>query len=130
MDISGDSWSYSGLRDENGRSVYTSSSSYHDSTQGYNVREYVAKEDIAVDGSYFFSMSYYHNGTQVGDATAYVSAYVGNYRTLEEAAGQTDIAAQLFGTGYQANYSGGVIFSVFKKDGSLARSHKDRPAAL
>ena len=125
MDISGDSWSYSGLKDESGRSVYTSSSSYHDSTQGFNVREYVAREDVAVDGSYFLSMSYYHNGTQVGDATAYVSAYVGNYRTLKEAAGQTDIAAQLFGTtGYQANYSGGVIFSILCPRSSLRRRHE------
>ena len=125
LSVVGESWSYSGMKDDEGMIVSTWDDSYYDEVQRVSVIEYKAREGYAVDGDYFFSMTYNRNGTQVSDAAEYISAYVGFYRTLEEAAGQTDIAAQLFGTGYKAKYNGdGVTFSIFTKDGSIAFRNK------
>ncbi len=122
--IPGDSWGYFYLENAEGTRVSDWGDSYEDETQGVRVHEYTALAEYAVDGAYFFSMRYYPNGTRTEDAAQYLESYVGYYQTPEEAAGQPDITAELFGDGYQADYSGGVTFSVFKKDGTLLTHDK------
>ena len=58
-------------------------------------------------------MTYYQNGASSKDAVT--AAYVGLYSSITEAvaAGAADIKDTLFGTGYVADYSQGVYFSVF-----------------
>lgn len=66
-----------------------------------------------VSESYRLPMTYYQNGASSKDAVT--AAYVGLYSSITEAvaAGAADIKDTLFGTGYVADYSQGVYFSVF-----------------
>lgn len=65
------------------------------------------------DEAYRLPMTYYQNSTSHNDAVT--AAYLGQYASIEEAvaAEATDIKEQLFGTGYTADFSQGVYFSVF-----------------
>ncbi len=63
------------------------------------------------------------NGTE--DNTKVLGAFVGNYKTLEEAKSKAiDIKADLFGTNcYTGNFSGeGIVFTIFTQDGYV---HKE-----
>ncbi len=126
--VPSDHVSESGLMNNRGSSVYRTSSSYTDDTLGIRVREYRLSSGNAVDNTYYFRLWYYQNNTLVENPEAYVCSYVGNFSTLAEAqaSGAQDITSELFSSqGYDANYSGdGVIFSVFKEDGTVLYQRK------
>lgn len=58
--------------------------------------------------------SYYYQGDV--DNSKVTAVYIGNYNTIAEAAGQENIKESLFGDGYEADYSDGIIFSFFVQD--------------
>ena len=121
MRIQTDGYSTNWLKNESGGNVANSYGSSYDSALNVNVREYILNEGLEANATYYFSMDYIHNGMSVTDATQYVYSYAENFDTLAEAqASGTDITSNLFSDkGYGAVYSGdGVIFSVFKKDGT------------
>lgn len=123
MHIRSDGYSTSWLRDKIGADVtYGYGNSYYDSALKVNVREYILNKDLKANDTYYFSMSYMHNGEDVPDARLYVQAYAGNFSTWAEAqaSGTDNITSVLFSdSGYGADYSNGVIFSIFKLDGTL-----------
>lgn len=75
---------------------------------------YYLYKEYPANGSYIQEMSYKKDG--ISDLSG-LSAYVGKYDSPEEArnAGAQNIEADLFGAGYAADYSGGVVFSIFKE---------------
>lgn len=78
------------------------------------VREktYYLYQEYPANGSYVQKMEYERNGvTSLSD----LSAYVGKYDSADAAknAGAQDVKDALFGNGYEADYSGGVLFSIF-----------------
>lgn len=67
----------------------------------------------AANNYYYLRMVYYKGGqSSLSDVTA---AYVGKYLSIAEAnaAGIQDIKGSLFDTGYWANYSQGIYFTIF-----------------
>lgn len=113
--ISGSSYvSLSGLYTSSGESVYGSGN--------YSNSYYVYKlyKGNPANGTYYFKMSYYKNGTSLNDPLSVVTAaYVGEYSSIADAqaAGAQDIKADLFGkNGYPADYSQGVQFTVFAEE--------------
>ncbi|MBR1476553.1 MAG: LysM peptidoglycan-binding domain-containing protein [Lachnospiraceae bacterium] len=99
------------LYDENGLIVYNSSSS--STSDGLTTRTYELYKGYAVNGTYYLKMRYETNGTTNNGAVT--AAYAGNYASAAAAqsAGASDIKAALFGgTGYAADYSNGVYFTI------------------
>lgn len=103
---------YEGLYDSRGNyAAYSSRSSWENSTNVYTV---MVGEGHTVSEEYLvrFQASY-RVGNKIG-AECIERAVVGHYTSLSDAQKQTDIKAQLFGSGYKANYGGdGVEFSIF-----------------
>lgn len=71
-------------------------------------KEYPANE------SYLQCMNYQQDGKEDNNSRD-LTAYLGNYSSISEAqsAGAEDVKGRLFGTGYAADYSNGVTFSIF-----------------
>ena len=94
---------------------YGSFYSYSSTTDSDGVvkRIFYVPSGHTVNESYRLPMAYYQNGASSKDAVT--AAYVGLYSSITEAvaAGAADIKDTLFGTGYVADYSQGVYFSVF-----------------
>lgn len=87
---------------------------YQSSTAGTTVtRTYELYDGYAADDTYYWSMDYSQNGSY--NNSAVTAAYVGNYASIAEAsgAGAAEVKDALFGNGYAADYSGGVLFSIF-----------------
>lgn len=80
---------------------------------GVERRTFSVPSGYAVNGSYRLPMTYYQNGSSKADAVT--AAYAGLYSSIAEAAaaGAADIKDTLFSTGYIADFSQGVYFSVF-----------------
>lgn len=83
---------------------------------------YYLYKEYPANGSYIQQMSYKKDG--MSDFSG-LSAYVGKYDSAVEAqnAGAQNIEAELFGTGYAADYSSGVIFSIFKETQGQMQKH-------
>ncbi len=74
--------------------------------------------DFAADRKYYLGLSYIAKDQTTSSNADVTAAYVGNYTLISEAtaAGASDIKAELFGgydAGYEADYSEGVMFTVF-----------------
>lgn len=82
-------------------------------SDGVERKTFKVSSGHALDESYRLPMTYYQNGISRKDAVT--AAYVGQYSSIAEAvaAGAVDIKDTLFGSGYVADYSQGVYFSVF-----------------
>ena len=81
------------------------------SDQVYEKTYYLYKEYPA-NGSYIQQMDYEKNGlTDLSE----LSAYIGKYDSASAAknAGAQEVKDALFGNGYAADYSGGILFSIF-----------------
>lgn len=80
-----------------------------------------------VDGQYYYS-TYAYSSTETSDngLSLIEKAVVGDYDSLEAAADAEDIKEELFGDvwenrGYLADYSQGVTFTIFAKDGTVLK---------
>ena len=77
------------------------------------------------DGQYYYSTHAYNSGDTTDNGLSLIEkAVVGVYETLEAAADAEDIKEKLFGEawydgGYLADYSQGVTFTIFAKDGDV-----------
>lgn len=99
---------------------YSAWSSYYNEIadeSGNTIKVYMLYKKFPVNGTYYFRMDYYQNGTSSEYPLSKVTAaYVGKYSSVVEAqaAGAQDIKADLFGNiGYPSDYSQGVQFTVF-----------------
>lgn len=75
----------------------------------------------AANAPYYLNLFYSKEDHTYSQNEAVVAAYVGRYASFQEAvnAGGSDIKEALFGTGYAADYSGGVTFTIFvQNDGT------------
>lgn len=97
-----------------GNSTVSVAYDYQPSTAGTTITEtYELYDGYAANDTYYWSMDYIQNGSD--NNSAVTAAYVGNYASIAEAlsAGADDVKSALFGDGYAADYSGGVLFSIF-----------------
>lgn len=97
-----------------GNSTVSVAYTYQSSTAGTTTTEtYELYDGYAADDTYYWSMDYSQNGSY--NNSAVTAAYVGNYASIAEAsdAGADDVKSALFGYGYAADYSKGVLFSIF-----------------
>ena len=91
--------------------------SYHRDSAG--VKNYTLElySEYESNGQYLLEIDYTQYDEQRGYYTskdnAVTAAYVGNFTSIAEAKGNTDIKEDLFTNGYKADYSKGVIFTVF-----------------
>lgn len=71
-------------------------------------------QEYPVNGSYIQRMDYKKEGKEDNNSPD-LTAYLGKYASIAEAqsAGAEDVKDRLFGTGYTADYSNGVTFSIF-----------------
>lgn len=90
-------------------------SSYSSTTgsDGVTRRIFHVPYGYAANEAYRLPMNYYRNGAFSNDAVT--AAHVGLFSSISEAAaaGAADIKDTLFGSGYTADFSQGVYFSVF-----------------
>ncbi len=88
----------------------SSSIRYEDGCNYYTLGLY---PDNPVDRMYAQGLTYYLDGER--DNSAVTAAYVGLYSSIAEAreAAAENIKGELFGTGYVADYSEGIFFTVF-----------------
>lgn len=106
----------------------TSGGSHYEGND-YSTDIYTMQSEYPANGSYYFNLSIYNpdSSDESGGENGinFVSkAVVGKYISEAAAADATDIKGQLFsdaGTngGYKADYSGGVTFTIFLKNGMV-----------
>ena len=104
------------MKDDTGRSVYYYTRRNDDGLKS-DITIYVNK-DHSVSGKYYLSL-YYMDKEQQFSGEPVTAAYVGSYDSIAaaKAAGAKDIHTELFtGSGYQADYSKGVTFTIFVGD--------------
>lgn len=104
--------------------VRYSTSSKWDNTLDMQVMTIGLKSGYPANGTYCLRMNLYNPADDYmeNSGIAYVRhAAVGYYSTAEQIQAQPDIKAQLFSdsTGYPADYSGGVVFSVLDTNGDI-----------
>ena len=117
--------SFDGIYAEsNGSYTYISNggSSRWDNMLDMEVRTVKLQSGYPANGTYYVQM-YLHNPAVdhvTDNGVAYVErAVVGDFDTAAAIRGQSDIKDQLFGDGYPADYSRGVIFSVLDVKGGV-----------
>ena len=94
--------------------------SQYDQQKGQTVRVYkMLNSSYPANGTYYAVAKAYHNGNLDATYSCVEKAVVGTYNTLEAASAAADIKDQLFGSGYAADFSQGVVFTVFLKDGNI-----------
>lgn len=83
-------------------------------TDGINDIVYQLYKEYPANGSYIQRMEYQKDGKEDNSSTD-ITAYLGRFDSIAEAvkANAEDVKASLFGNGYAADYSNGVIFSIF-----------------
>ena len=120
--------SVSGLYAENGGDYHFLSydgPSTWDNVLGMQVRTITLENGYPANGTYYLRMNLRNPavGNTDNHGIAYVRhAAVGNYSTAAQIQTQPDIKAQLFSdTGYSADYSAGVVFSVLDTNGDIHR---------
>ena len=92
---------------------------YKGNTDSAGIKNYTLElyNEYESNGQYLLKIDYYQYDQQGGYYTsknnAVTAAYVGNFTSIAEAKGNTDIKEDLFTNGYKADYSKGVIFTVF-----------------
>ena len=106
---SGSTWTYAGY--------YTYF--YSSQPDGSECREFELYKGSPADGKYKVSLTYFKMGSSSNASVT--AAYLGNFSSIADAvaANAEDVRDAVFGSGYQADYSQGVYFSVFVgEDGS------------
>lgn len=106
--------SWTMLRAKYGNSTIqvNNSSSCH-RRDGVDYLNYTLYKDYPADKIYYQQLKYFNNYEETSEI---IAAYVGQYASIQEAvaAGAEDIKVELFTSpGYGADYSKGVIFSIF-----------------
>lgn len=85
-------------------------------------KTYQLYKEYPTNGSYIQKMDYLKNGmSDLSDLSAYVGKYDSD--AAAKAAGAQDIKDTLFGDGYAADYSSGVLFSIFAGQGDQAQTY-------
>lgn len=100
--------------DQLSENIVYNTSSMSTSTGAVATTTATLEPGYAANGTYYLPLQYYQNGTRKDDAVT--AAYLGTYPSIAEAeaAGAADITSQLFSTtGYAADFSQGVYFSIF-----------------
>lgn len=98
------------------KNIVYSTSSMSTSTGAVVTRTVTATlySGYAANGTYYLPLQYYQDGTRNDNAVT--AAYLGTYSSIAAAqeAGAEDVRSQLFSsTGYAADFSQGVYFSIF-----------------
>ncbi len=85
-------------------------------------KTYYLYKEYPANGSYIQQMDYKKNGiTNLSGLSAYVGKF--DSAAAAQAAGAQDIKDDLFGDGYTANYSNGVLFSIFVGQGDQEQTY-------
>lgn len=101
---------FKGIYTENDLSIWSGCSTTNDGVKNSVV---TLRKGYAADASYWFKLDYNYFGNCHNELVT--AAYVGQYYSISSAtaAGAGDIKNELMNSGYQANYSTPVCFTVF-----------------